>query len=143
MGRFEVSRTVGENTTHVVCGSPRRTINVLAATAMGCWILSPDWVGHLSIVPRPLLNLCVFSPQVWKSVESGRWLDEGPYEMADHFPSARLYRLERQAAGLLFRPHLFSPAGSVFISSSCSNPPSQQLEKLLSLAGGKVNKCNV
>ena len=77
--------------------------------------------------------------QVWKSVESGCWLDEEPYEMAEHFPSARLYRLERQAAGLLFRPRLFSPAGSVFVSSGCSNPPAQQLEKLLALAGGKVN----
>ena len=76
--------------------------------------------------------------QVWKSVENGHWLDEEPYEMAVHFPSARLYRKERQAAGLLFRPHLFSSAGSVFVSSSCSNPPSQQLERLLTLTGGKV-----
>ena len=44
LGRFEVSRTVCDTTTHVVCGNPRRTINILAATAMGCWILSTDWV---------------------------------------------------------------------------------------------------
>lgn len=44
LGRFEVTRTVCDTTTHVVCGSPRRTINILAATAMGCWVLSKNWV---------------------------------------------------------------------------------------------------
>ena len=47
LGRFEVSRTVCDTTTHVVCGNPRRTINILAATAMGCWVLSTDWVSVL------------------------------------------------------------------------------------------------
>lgn len=78
--------------------------------------------------------------QVWQSVERGQWLGEEPYEMSDDFPSARLYRLERQASGLLYRPRLFSPAGSVFVSSSCTNPPAQQLERLLTLTGGKVKK---
>lgn len=50
LGRFEVSRTVGETTTHVVCGNPRRTINILAATAMGCWVLSADWVCAVIVV---------------------------------------------------------------------------------------------
>ena len=50
LGRFEVSRTVCETTTHVVCGNARRTINILAATAMGCWILSTDWVRVLGCV---------------------------------------------------------------------------------------------
>ena len=58
--------------------------------------------------------------------------------MSDDFPSARLYRLERQAGGLLYRPKLFSLAGSLFVSSSCTNPPAQQLERLLTLTGGKV-----
>lgn len=58
--------------------------------------------------------------------------------MFDHFPSARFFRLERQAAGLLYRPSLFSSVGSVFVSSD-SSPPSQQLERLLMLGGGKVS----
>ena len=76
--------------------------------------------------------------QVWQSVERGQWLGEEPFEMSDHFPSARLYRLERQGTGMLYKPKLFSPAGSIFVSSSCTNPPAQQLERLLTLTGGKV-----
>ena len=78
--------------------------------------------------------------QVWQSVERGQWLGEEPYEMSNHFPSARLYRLERKATGLLYKPRLFSPAGSIFVSSSCTNPPAQQLERLLTLTGGKVSR---
>lgn len=83
--------------------------------------------------------------QVWQSVERGQWLGEEPFEMSDRFPSARLYRLERQGTGMLYKPKLFSPAGSIFVSSSCTNPPAQQLERLLTLTGGKVggNRTNV
>ena len=28
--------------------------------------------------------------QIWKSLESGHWLEEEPYEMADEFPAARV-----------------------------------------------------
>ena len=45
LGGFQFSRTVEDNTTHVVCGATRRTVNVLAGTAKGCWILSVDWVS--------------------------------------------------------------------------------------------------
>ena len=41
---FEIAKTVCESTTHVICGGPRRTVNVLAGTAKGCWILSLEWV---------------------------------------------------------------------------------------------------
>ena len=57
--------------------------------------------------------------------------------MIDHFPAAQFFRLERLTAGLLYRPSLFASVGSVFVSSD-SSPPSQQLEKLLTLGGGKV-----
>ena len=39
---------------------------------------------------------------------------------------------------MLYKPKLFSLAGSIFVSSSCTNPPAQQLERLLTLTGGKV-----
>ena len=45
LGGFEFWRTVNETTTHVICGAKRRTVNVLAGTARGSWILSVDWVG--------------------------------------------------------------------------------------------------
>ncbi|KAL5457097.1 hypothetical protein EMCRGX_G034336 [Ephydatia muelleri] len=116
---FEIAKTVCESTTHVICGGPRRTVNVLAGTAKGCWILSLEWV--------------------WKSLESGRWLEEEPYEMADEFPAARLFRLERQQqSGPLYRPTFFSSVGSIFISSN-SSPSSQDLELLVSLGGGKIS----
>ena len=44
LGQFETSRHVDDRTTHVVSGASRRTINILAATAKGCWILSLEWV---------------------------------------------------------------------------------------------------
>ena len=44
LGGYDVSRTVDEQTNHVICGAARRTVNVLAGTAKGCWLLSVDWV---------------------------------------------------------------------------------------------------
>lgn len=35
---------VTEATTHVVSGATRRTLNTLAATIRGCWVLSVEWV---------------------------------------------------------------------------------------------------
>lgn len=45
LGGFSVVDTVCESTTHVVAGSPRRTLNVLLGIARGCWILSYEWVS--------------------------------------------------------------------------------------------------
>jgi microcephalin len=50
-----------ERTTHVVCGAPRRTINVLYAIANGCWLISTEWV--------------------LQSLSAGGWLDEENYEI--------------------------------------------------------------
>lgn len=44
LGGFDFSNVVRDDTSHVICGANRRTINVLAGTAKGCWILSVDWV---------------------------------------------------------------------------------------------------
>ena len=44
LGQFHCVKTVCESTSHVVCGSPRRTVNVLSAILRGCWIVSLDWV---------------------------------------------------------------------------------------------------
>ncbi|XP_003391259.1 PREDICTED: microcephalin-like, partial [Amphimedon queenslandica] len=97
LGGFELSHNVCETTTHVVCGTIRRTINILAGTVKGCWILSMDWV--------------------FKSLEAGHWLPEGPFELITEFPSAQFFRLERQMAGGLYKPSLFLKSGSIFISS--------------------------
>lgn len=57
LGGFTVVDSVCESTTHVVSGSPRRTLNILFGIARGCWILSFEWVGalwwHILILTSP------------------------------------------------------------------------------------------
>ncbi|XP_064382263.1 microcephalin-like isoform X2 [Halichondria panicea] len=117
LGQFHCVKTVCESTSHVVCGSPRRTVNVLSAILRGCWIVSLDWV--------------------MKSLECGSWVSEEPYEMTSSFPAAKYYRLQRNASFAMYHPGLFRGCGSVFLASGTS-PPTQQLETLLTLGGGKV-----
>ncbi|OXB63194.1 hypothetical protein ASZ78_016255 [Callipepla squamata] len=68
LGDFLFSDDVCETTSHVVTGSPRRTLNVMLGIARGCWIVSYEWV------------LC--------SLEFGRWTSEEPYELSSNFPAA-------------------------------------------------------
>ena len=81
LGVFEASKTVSlpspssssssPSTTHLVCGCPgRRTVNVLAASLLGCWVVGLDWV--------------------WRSLEAGRWLEEEPFELSSNFPAAQV-----------------------------------------------------
>ncbi|OCT80522.1 hypothetical protein XELAEV_18027334mg, partial [Xenopus laevis] len=42
-GGFVFSDHVCETTTHVIAGSPRRTLNIILGIARGCWIISYDW----------------------------------------------------------------------------------------------------
>lgn len=44
LGGFFIEDRVSSSTTHVIAGSPRRTLNVLMAIAQGCWLVSPVWV---------------------------------------------------------------------------------------------------
>lgn len=44
LGNFLVSEQFSCQTTHVVCGAQRRTLNLLQAIVHGCWVLSYDWV---------------------------------------------------------------------------------------------------
>ncbi|XP_051772784.1 microcephalin isoform X3 [Ctenopharyngodon idella] len=68
LGGFTVVDNVCESTTHVVSGSPRRTLNILLGIARGCWILSFEWI-------------------LW-CLEHRQWVPEEPYELSDHFPAA-------------------------------------------------------
>ncbi|KAL8172777.1 UNVERIFIED_CONTAM: hypothetical protein K2H54_017830 [Gekko kuhli] len=43
LGGFLFSNEVCANTSHVIAGSPRRTLNVLLGIARGCWIVSYEW----------------------------------------------------------------------------------------------------
>lgn len=44
LGGFTISTVVDKDTTHVVCGDGRRTLNVLRGISQGCWIVSKSWV---------------------------------------------------------------------------------------------------
>jgi len=118
LGGFFIEDRVSPTTTHVIAGSPRRTLNVLMAIAQGCWLVSPVWV--------------------MKSLEVGRWVDEEPYELSEAFPAAQLCRLERISAGVDYRQELFTECPPIFVSENCS-PPSDSLIMLISLCGGKVS----
>ncbi|XP_061478893.1 microcephalin isoform X2 [Rhineura floridana] len=71
LGGFLFSDEVCENTSHVIAGSPCRTLNVLMGIARGCWILCYEWV-------------------LW-SLEYGHWISEEPYELSLDFPAAPLH----------------------------------------------------
>lgn len=44
LGGFVITNNVNETTSHVICGEPRRTLNLLQCLARGIWLLSKDWV---------------------------------------------------------------------------------------------------
>ena len=87
LGVLGYSKTVTSNTTHLVCGQKKRTINTLKAMLRGCWILSKDWL--------------------LESLEEGQWLDETDYELLDFSPAVRELREERQMFRGVFQSELF------------------------------------
>ncbi|XP_053566347.1 microcephalin [Bombina bombina] len=118
-GGFVFSDHVCKTTTHVIAGSPRRTLNIILGIARGCWILSYDWV-------------------LW-SLEHGQWLPEEPYELSDDFPGAPICRLQHHLSAGEYQPDLLSDVPTVFISP-CSQPPCDKLSEVVQLCGGKVSK---
>ncbi|XP_073531497.1 microcephalin [Phyllobates terribilis] len=118
-GGFVFSDEVSETTSHVIAGSPRRTLNIILGIVRGCWILSYDWV-------------------LW-SLERGNWIPEEPYELSDHFPGAPICRLQRHLSAGEYHQNLFSSVPTFFISPS-SQPPCDKLSQAVQLCGGKVCK---
>uniref|UniRef100_A0A674H2G1 Microcephalin n=1 Tax=Taeniopygia guttata TaxID=59729 RepID=A0A674H2G1_TAEGU len=119
LGDFLVSNEVCETTSHVVTGSPRRTLNVMLGIARGCWIVSYEWV-------------------LW-SLELGHWISEEPYELSSSFPAAPICRLQRHLSTGKYQQNLFSNQPVMFVSPT-SQPPCNQLIELIQLAGGKICK---
>nr|XP_008116247.1 PREDICTED: microcephalin isoform X2 [Anolis carolinensis] len=119
LGSFLFSDEVCKNTSHVIVGSPRRTLNVLMGIAQGCWIVSYEWV-------------------LW-SLEYGYWISEEPYELSVDFPAAPICRFQRYLPNRKDHQKLFSDQPIMFISST-SQPPCKKLCKLVELCGGKVCK---
>ncbi|XP_030628105.1 microcephalin [Chanos chanos] len=119
LGGFTVVDTVCESTTHVVTGSPRRTLNVLLGIARGCWILSFEWI-------------------LW-CLEHGQWIPEEPYELSDHFPAAPICRLQQHLSAGEHQQDLFQGQPVMFVSP-LSQPPSQSLAELIQLCGGTLSR---
>jgi len=57
LGGF-MENKVTASTTHVVCGGPKRTINLLRGIARGCWLVTYEWVRLL--LKRTKYNICSF-----------------------------------------------------------------------------------
>ncbi|XP_077667702.1 LOW QUALITY PROTEIN: microcephalin [Eretmochelys imbricata] len=143
LGGFLFSDDVCETTTHVVTGSPRRTLNVMLGIARGCWIVCYEWV-------------------LW-SLECGHWISEEPYELSANFPAAPMLltllffplngfqelsryglhnpicRRQRHLSSGKYQQDLFSSQPVMFISLA-SQPPCDKLSKLVQLCGGKICK---
>ncbi|XP_054676430.1 microcephalin isoform X2 [Grus americana] len=119
LGDFLFSDDVCETTSHVVTGSPRRTLNVMLGIARGCWIVSYEWV-------------------LW-SLELGHWISEEPYELSSSFPAAPICRLQRHLSTGKYRQNLFSNQPVMFVSPT-SQPPCEKLIELIQLSGGKICK---
>ncbi|NXG54818.1 MCPH1 protein, partial [Hemiprocne comata] len=119
LGDFLLSDDVCETTSHVVTGSPRRTLNVMLGIARGCWIVSYEWV-------------------LW-SLELGHWISEEPYELSSTFPAAPICRLQRHLSTGKYQQNLFSKQPIMFVSPT-SQPPCKKLIELIQLSGGKICK---
>jgi microcephalin len=70
LGGFVFKDDVDADTTHVVCGGNRRTLNVLHGIAKGCWLVTLSWV--------------------MESLEANSWIAEEAYECVDFFPACRV-----------------------------------------------------
>ncbi|XP_042313367.1 microcephalin [Sceloporus undulatus] len=119
LGGFLISDEVCKSTSHVIAGSPRRTLNVLMGIAHGCWIICYEWV-------------------LW-SLEYSHWISEEPCELSVDFPAAPICRFQRYLPNKKDHQKLFSDQPMMFISHT-SQPPCKKLCELVELCGGKVCK---
>lgn len=117
IGGFEVENEVSEKTTHLVAGEPKRTINMLKALAMGCWILKKKWL------------FC--------SLESGKWLQEEDFEETDFSPAVQKNRIQRQAFGPSYTMDIFQDYGPMYVAKG-SIPRSSDLRELIQLCKGRI-----
>ncbi|XP_060083264.1 microcephalin-like [Ylistrum balloti] len=117
IGHFVISDNVSDTTSHVICGGPRRTLNLLYAVSRGSWILHQKWV--------------------YDSLDAGQWLPEEEYEVTDWFPSVKVARLQKESLKENYKSTLFSGEGIMFVAQKTS-PPRSHLCALIKLCGGQV-----
>ncbi|ELU07307.1 hypothetical protein CAPTEDRAFT_222250 [Capitella teleta] len=110
LGTFRVEEDVSADTTHVICGSNRRTLNVLHGIAHGCWLVSLTWV--------------------MESLGANAWIDEEAYECVDFFPACRLSRSQENR-------DLFAACGNIFVASE-TVPQRHHIVQLLQRSGASL-----
>lgn len=116
-GKYSFSDSVNANTSHVISGEGRRTLNLLKGLLQGCWLVTKEWV--------------------LASLEEERWVDEEPYEMVDFSPAVRSMRLDKAAFQGAFKSDLFKDCGVVYVSLNC-RAPREELKQLIISGGGSV-----
>ncbi|CAG9864508.1 unnamed protein product [Phyllotreta striolata] len=119
LGRFAVEDEVSSRTTHLVVGEPKRTINMLRAITMGCWVLRKEWL--------------------LRSLEAGRWVEEEDYEVVEFSPAVQACRLMRQAFGPFSVMDIFEDCGPIYVYLG-SIPRCSDLRELVVACKGKITK---
>lgn len=67
LGGFFVEDEVSSDTSHLVAGEPKRTINLLRALARGCWILKHEWVSLFEKFLYFFIKLCFLVVEIFRS----------------------------------------------------------------------------
>ncbi|XP_059491107.1 microcephalin-like [Neocloeon triangulifer] len=117
LGRFEFSPCATVGVTHIVWGSGR-TINLLRGIALGCRILTFQWVEE--------------------SLAKGKWLPEGDF-VAPAYASVdmEIQRL-RKVYGSLFSCQLLRAMGPIYVNSGVKSAKPDDLRTLVRLCGGTL-----
>ena len=113
-GKARVALKVGSTTTHVICGEERRTLTMLKAILLGCWIVSKSW-----------LLACL---------EGQGWVDEEPYELVTFSAAVKARRIDRETA-IVTKSNLLNDVGSIYVGKNCK-VPRKDLLQLIQMAGG-------
>ena len=113
-GKARVALKVGSTTTHVICGEERRTLTMLKAILLGCWIVSKSW-----------LLACL---------EGQGWVDEEPYELVTFSAAVKARRIDRETA-IITKSTLLQDIGRIYIGKNCK-VPRKDLVQLIQMAGG-------
>ncbi|VDH90459.1 microcephalin [Mytilus galloprovincialis] len=117
LGHFVISDNVTETTTHLICGGPRRTLNVLYGIMRGIMIVHKQWV--------------------LSSLEAQTWLPGDDYEATDYFPVAKVTREGRYLQKENYRSLSLHEVGTIYLAQKTS-PPRHHLLNLLKLCGARV-----
>ena len=106
-----------KDTTHVVVGTPRRTVTLLKAIAWGCQIVSLDWVTD--------------------SVDNYKWLPERDFAfMCAELP---ILKLSRSVLYFLASKLFITSVGVIYVEEN-TKPLKRDIVELISSCGGQVTE---